>query len=237
LVVVSRKPKSWELDSIKLAYELRKKSPEAINEEAKSLVTLGATLLTAYTGALNLFKIPEDKIYFLRISDGLEYYVSFKSIMLLIPIIFWILSIAFNVWVYFPKEYRPVSNSPNRIEEEFSNMISTKYSRLKRGAIFFVLALSGSAICLGLTGVISTTGPVSVDSFDVQFIIAESQMPIFQNLGIDLEGSSLKTVPVTLLETNNLTYKVQLLGGRTADIRRDQVAGVIYLTEIAQNES
>jgi hypothetical protein len=60
MAIKGEEPIEEELEWLKYGREIFKESPKVLDETAKSLIALGSSLLTVYTGALALFKFNEN---------------------------------------------------------------------------------------------------------------------------------------------------------------------------------
>ena len=216
--VQGEEPSEEELQWLDYGRKLLEESPKILDEDAKSFVALGSSLLTIYTGALALFKFNE------RLD------VSMINLALMsLPIILWLLSISFNAYVYFPGRYEFARDSPTdlmRIPELISRI---KYSRLKIGAILFILALGSSSFSILSLGSQMSSHGLQNQPQNVQFIIAEDKVPAFRNMSILIEEGTLRTVPLLLLESTEKTYSVLLQDGRKAAFDKEMVVGIVYL--------
>jgi hypothetical protein len=89
-----------ELEWIKYGRKLHQDSPDIIDGQARAIVALASTLLTVYTGVLVLYKIPDIFGSFLPTVQGIW---GIRLVILVCPMVFWILSIYFNLDVYQPE--------------------------------------------------------------------------------------------------------------------------------------
>jgi hypothetical protein len=137
-VIKTRAAPDDELEWIKYGRKLRQDSPDIIDGQAKALVALSTTLLTVYTGALALFKIPDILGSFFPTAKGIWV---IGLVILILPIVFWLVSIYLNLNVYQPEAYKTKSLSPNRIKKSLAQIIDAKSKKLKNGMYSFLLAL------------------------------------------------------------------------------------------------
>jgi hypothetical protein len=117
--------------------KLRQDTPSILDENAKSLITIDSTILTVYTGMITLFNIIS------KLQPTLIDYI-----ILIIPVIVWIFSIAWNVYVYFPGKYQFIENSPTDIQDTLKTVIDKKYKRLKIGAVSFIFAIACTSVVM-----------------------------------------------------------------------------------------
>jgi len=126
-----------DLEWINFGRKLRQNTPTVLDENAKSLITIDSTILTVYTGMITFFNIIG------KIKPSLLDYI-----ILTIPVIAWIFSISWNVFVYFPGKYEFKENSPTEIKDTLTTIIDKKYKRLKIGAIGFIIAIACTSIVM-----------------------------------------------------------------------------------------
>ncbi|RQW77035.1 MAG: hypothetical protein EHM14_15295 [Methanothrix sp.] len=234
-VITARAPSDHEIDWVKFGRTLRQGSPKVVDDEAKALVALASTLLTVYTGAITLFKIPEnfDSLFkyvsFLGIHEGL-----FRALIFMVPIALWLISIGLNLFVYFPKYYEADIASPNRTKQLLEAVIDTKYSRLKWGGLVFLAALAWSTLIIGLMSITPPEVPSQTELQFVQFVVPGNNFSTLENMDIYRDTKSQWTKPVNLIEKTNNSIKVELSDGRKVEFKRDLVDGIIYLNEERQ---
>lgn len=197
---------------------LLEESSKTLDEDAKSFVALGSSLLTVYTGALALFKFTE------RLDQSWE-----NLALMSIPIALWIVCIIFSAYVFFPGQYHFRRDCVTDIIEATKSISKNKYNRLKIGAILFIIALgisSLSVLCL-------SNQMISEDdkeqSKNVQLVAFEGKISVLRNLSIPLEEGTLKTNPLMLMKTTDKTYVARLQDGTMIEIDKNTIAGVIYL--------
>ena len=210
-------PSEEDMQWLDYGRKLLEESPKVLDEDAKSFVALGSSLLTVYTGALALFKFNER----LELSGV-------NLIMMLGPILLWLLSISSNAYVYFPGRYDFTRDSPSDLMRIPELISKKKYSRLKIGAVLFILALGSSSLSILWLGN-QMPSQVSQDQpHSVQFVIFEDDVSAFKNMSIFIEEETQRTGPITLLESTDKTYIVQLQNGRKAEFDKDMVKGLVY---------
>lgn len=132
-----------DCDWLKFGQLLLKEAPDVIDSEAKSLVALGSSLLTVYASVLTIFKIP----------DKLDLPIELKIMLFIFPICFWLICIGVNTWVYFPGLYEFDLKNIESIKDNIKNITKIKYSRLRVGAVFFIIALTWSTIAISLMSI------------------------------------------------------------------------------------
>jgi hypothetical protein len=135
--VQGEEPSEEDMKWLSYGRKLFEESPNVLDENAKSFVTLGSTLLTVYTGALALFKFNE-------VLNRPWY----NLVIMALPIFLWLLSISFNAYVQFPGRYEFARDSPTDLMKIPGLISKKKYFRLKIGAIFFILALGASSFSI-----------------------------------------------------------------------------------------
>jgi hypothetical protein len=126
-----------DLEWINYGRKLRQNTPSILDENAKSLIAIDSTILTVYTGMITFFNIIS------KIKPSILDYL-----ILVIPVIAWIVSISWNVYVYFPGKYEFKENSPTEIKNTLETIIGKKYKRLKIGAAGFIFAISCTSIVM-----------------------------------------------------------------------------------------
>ena len=215
--VQGEEPSEEDMQWLDYGRKLLEESPKVLDEDAKSFVALGSSLLTVYTGALALFKF----------NERLE--LSWVNLVVMVsPILLWLLSISFNAYVYFPGRYEFARDSPTdlmRIPELISRR---KYNRLKIGAVLFILALGSSSLStLWLGNQMSSQVPQD-QPHSVQLVISEDDISAFRNMSISFEEGTQRTDPITLLDSTAETYIVQLQNGRKVEFDKDMVEGLVY---------
>ena len=156
--------------------KLLEESPEVLDEDAKSLVALGSSLLTVYTGALALFKFVETLI-----SSGI--YLAVMSI----PIILWLLCISFSAYVYFPGRYQFNKDSPDSVINTAEKIGRKKYSRLKIAAILFIFALGSSSFSILWLGHEMPSSSLQDQTPMVQFVTSKDKVSALKNMSILFE--------------------------------------------------
>lgn len=225
MAIRGEEPSEDELDWLKYGREIFKESPKVLDETSKSLIALGSSLLTIYTSALVLLKFNE------RLD-----FSSTDFVLISIPIIFWLLSIGSNAYVYFPDRYKFNINSPTDILETTRDICKKKNTRLKIGAVFFVSALifsSFSIVWLGTQKVPSID--LGMHNQTVQFVISKDKLPVMQNMSISFEGGSQRTVPLLLLNKMNRTYLIEIPDGKKVEFDKDLVEGIIYSDSVQKD--
>jgi hypothetical protein len=214
--IKGKKPIASDLEWISYGRQILKESPQVLDENAKSMVALGSSLLAVYTGALALLNFNEK--FDLK---------SEERIFLLLPIIIWLISISFNAYVYFPRRYAFAENMPNEIKKAQKEISRTKHFRLKIGAIFFIAALGLSSFCILWLG---NQDPLQNSQVRVQFVTSNESIPILEDMSVSFEKDTQRTVPILLLEKTDKTYLVQINDSRKVEFERDLIQGVIYLS-------
>ena len=197
--------------------KLLEESPKVLDEDARSLVALGSSLLTVYTGALALFKFVERMD-----SSGINLAV------MSFPIILWLLCISFSAYVYFPGRYEFNKDSPDDVMNTTENIGREKYRRLKIGAILFILALGSSSFGILWLGHHTTSPDLLDQPQKVQFVINENNDSALKEMSIFTEEGTLRTIPLGLLESTDKTYLVRLPDGRKVEFDKDLVEGIVY---------
>jgi hypothetical protein len=229
-VLKARAPTDAEIEWVKFGRTLSQGSPKVVDDEAKALVALASTLLAVYTGAITLFKIPDNfallykYISFLGISEGF-----LRALVFLLPIVLWLVAIGFNLFVYFPEYYTGADASPNKTKQLLKTVIDAKYSRLKKGGLVFLAALSWSTLIIGIMSIIPPEVPAQPDGQIVQFAVPGDNFSALETMDIHKDTNSRWTVPLNLTEKTNNSLKVELSDGRKVEFKRDLVDGIIYL--------
>lgn len=203
--IKGKKPTAADLEWISYGRKILKESPQFLDENAKSMVALGSSLLAVYTGALTLLNFNEK--FDLK---------SEERIFLLIPIIFWLISISFNAYVYFPRRYAFAENMPDEIKKAQKEISKTKHFRLKIGAIFFIIALGISSFCILWLG---NQDQLQNSQMRVQFITSKEFIPILQNMSISIEKETQRTMTVRLSGKVDNTYLVEINDCTNVEIR------------------
>ena len=196
--------------------KLLEESPKVLDEDARSLVALGSSLLTVYTGALALFKFVERMD-----SSGINLAV------MSFPIILWLLCISFSAYVYFPGRYEFNKDSPDDVMNTTENIGREKYRRLKIGAILFILALGSSSFGILWLGHHTTSPDLLDQPQKVQFVINENNDSALKEMSIFTEEGTLRTNPLGLLESTDKTYLVRL-----PDVRKSLLIGSYLIKQI-----
>lgn len=112
-VLIGEVPSIEEVEWVTLGKEMRKDTLKTLNEDAKGLATLGSSLLLVYTGALTLFKLPENASYL-----GLG--------IMAIPIVLWLVCIFFASSINFSELSRIYVNDPNDVKNFIEKRIKEK---------------------------------------------------------------------------------------------------------------
>jgi hypothetical protein len=196
--------------------KLLEETPRILDEDAKSLVALGSSLLTVYTGVLALFKFVERS------------YLSGTNLAVMsIPIILWLLCISFSASVYFPGRYEIIQDSPDSVMKIVQNIDREKYKKLKVAAFFLILALGCSSFAILWVGQETSSISLTDQPQKVQFIIKEGANSSL-NTSIFTSERIRLTVPLNLLESTDKTYHVRLPNGKNVELNRDLVEGIMY---------
>ncbi|MBN1324201.1 MAG: hypothetical protein JW986_09460 [Methanotrichaceae archaeon] len=135
--ISGQKPSAEDMRWIEYGWETLRDSPKILDEAARSLVTLGSSLLTVYTLVLTLFNL----------SGRLDLSAGYRM-LLLVPILAWLASISLAAYVYYPKEIKYSRFSPSDLEERHKDVMKGKGRLLKLAALTFVIALASSSACI-----------------------------------------------------------------------------------------
>ncbi len=231
-VLKARAASDDELEWIKYGRKLRQDSPDIIDAQAKALVALASTLLAVYTGALTLFKIPDNfnSAFFFLTGMGLEALISpLRLLIFTVPIILWLLSIKSSLDVYQPGAYKTNPISPNQINKTLDEIIATKYAELREAMNYFLVALAVSTLCIGIISLLTPAATVTPEPQEVQFIIPSSSTPVFDSMSIEWNKTNMTTASVKLLNESGNTINVQLENGRKVKFDRTLIQGIIYI--------
>jgi hypothetical protein len=218
MTIAGQRPEDEDIEWLKYGRELFKDSPRVLDETAKSLITLGSSFLTIYTGSFVLFKFNEN-IY----QDPLNW------ILISLTVICWLLSISLNAYVFFPDCQKISMDSPTDIRNSAKNINENKLKRLKIGASLFVISLllsSFSIIWFG-SGKISAND-IGANNKTVQFVIGTENIPIFHNMSISFEKGTLRTIKLRLLNKVNESDLVETPNGEIVEFKKDLTEGIIY---------
>ncbi|MFZ3146916.1 hypothetical protein [Methanothrix sp.] len=195
--------KEW----VNFGHQLYKESPGKLDEAAKSLMTIGSSLLTVYIGAITLFKI----------NEKLD-----SNVLIFGPIFFWLLCIAVCVFVYFPGVREMDAFNVDQIKNTLNEIIGNKYTKLRIGAGLFVIALCFSTYTIGT----SLWQEPSADI--IQFVVAKEQISAFENMTIKFENGSQKTIPLVLTGKKDNLYHIKLNDNTSVLVSGEMIEGVIY---------
>jgi len=206
MVIDSEPPLEEDLRWINHGIEIIKESPSLLDENAKSLITLGSSLLAVYIGALELFSL----------GNGSQ----IDQTMLFIPIILWLSSIGANIYVYLPGRYDFEKNSPSEIKRTVERVSDKKYKRLRYGAVLFMVALIASVLVIFWFIALPHVQTI-------QFFVPEDEIPTLQNMSISFENKSQRTTVLDLLKSTDDTYLVRTSSGTKVELSRSMVKGVI----------
>jgi uncharacterized membrane protein YfcA len=186
--------------------EMKKKSPDLMESVARYFITVVTSIITLYTGAIALFKITPDLL-----SVAVE-------VML-------IASIVCYAFVYFPRQYRVVENSPDDIKAEVNKMTADKYRVLWLGSILFLAGLLLGFFTLAY----GSYAPQHTPSQAVQFVVADKNVGLMNNMALFVTDGTLRTATVFLEKTDDKTYLVKLDDNREVTFSKDLVQGIIYV--------
>jgi hypothetical protein len=211
--VVGTRPSINDLEWIKLGQNIFENSPGLADDIAKNFVTLNTSLITIYTGILAFLKISEEIFTFFPA------WISW--IMISVPIILWLLSIYKNVDVYSPRIVEFDLESPQSIKEEMNFIVKEKSKALKWGKIFFLFGLFMAALII-------IAGCSLTQTKSVQFIISEGELPVFENMSIEINTKTMTTASLTFIDEEDTYYKVRLNNGKFVRFNKDLVDGIIY---------
>jgi di/tricarboxylate transporter len=218
----TRIPTEDETGWVTYGRDLIKASAKILDDEAKGLVALGSSLITLYIAALTFLKLPG----FFDLSFNQRF------LIIILPIIFWLLSIAFNLYVYFPGKYRFSTKYPDLTKKELDRAINKKYNRLRIGSIFFLIALILATFSLAFA---STLKP-QIEPKEVQFIVPKEQLQTFENMSLEIENNSQKTIKVTLVNVTNDSYWARIPNGMMVEFKKELVDGIIYYNTSPETE-
>jgi hypothetical protein len=207
------RPSADDVEWIKFGHDLAKQSPDLANNIAKDLITLNTSLITVYTGALAFLKIPG------KINILLPTWLSW--ILVASPIILWLLSIHNNVAVYSVRLIKFEENNPEEIRKAIENVTIEKFKSFNKGKIFFFIAIL-------IASFIIITGCSFNQTRSVQFVINKDYSPVFENMSIDVDNQSMTTTYLTLLDEDEVHYKVRLSNGKIISFSKNLVTGIIY---------
>jgi di/tricarboxylate transporter len=214
MLLNARKPTEDETAWITYSRDLIKASAKILDDEARALVTLGSSLITLYIAALTFLKLP----------GFFELQFNQRFLIIILPIVFWLLSIAFNLYVYFPGKYKFSTKFPDVTKRELDRAINKKYNRLRIGSVFFFIALILATFSLSFA---STLEP-QIEHREVQFIVPKEKLETFENMSLYIENNSLRTKNVTLVNVTNDSYWARLPNGMTVEFKKGLVDGIIY---------
>ncbi len=197
---------------IEIGGDYVKTTPDTLNVIAKDLVALNSALITAYIAALTFLKIPKTGI----LSSSSSW------VWVALPIVAWLGGIAFSAIANLVKidDFDPGDISS--IKGGFKKIVSHKSWLVTAGYGFLILGLLLGAIFIG--GANYRTNTLS----DVQFIIGEEQIPVFENMSMIEDDQTLITVPVTLIGESETAYTIRKDNGEIIVFNKDQVVGVKY---------
>jgi len=213
-VIIGRKPNTRELILFKLGFDIFKQSPDHADNIAKTLITLITTLITIYISILA----------FLQVSERASTIQPSWVYAMLIPIIFWIISIYFNVKVYLSDLTGLHLNRPETIQDYMNFIIKNKNKHLRRGGVFFFVGLLSVVFII-----LYSSHLINSDlNSSVQFVINEDYLPTFENISIDTNSQTRITTSLTLVEEGDSFYKVRLENGKIIKFNKNMVEGVIY---------
>lgn len=213
-IIKGRKPNTRELMLLKLGFDIFKQSPDHADNIAKTLITLITTLITIYISILA----------FLQVSERASTIKPSWVYAMLIPIIFWIISICFNVKVYLSDLAGLHLNRPENIQDYMNFIIKNKNKHLRWGGVFFFVGL------LSVVFIVIYSSHLASSDLDssVQFVINEDYLPTFENISIDTNNQTRITTSLTLVEEGDSFYKVRLENGKIIKFNKNMVEGVIY---------
>jgi hypothetical protein len=212
-VLIGEVPSIEEVEWVTLGKEMRKDTLKTLNEDAKGLATLGSSLLLVYTGALTLFKLPENASYL-----GLG--------IMAIPIVLWLVCIFFASSINFSELSRIYVNDPNDVKDFIEKRIKEKYDKLIWSRRLFIMSIAASAIILFLGGTSFQEEDPAPQT--VQFLVSDNSSPDFKNASISVNESTGKTDPVKLIAVSDEAYKVKVAQGTVVEFNKDMAKAIIY---------
>jgi hypothetical protein len=192
-----QEPFKEDLEWLKYGREIVKDSPKVLDEAAKGFLALGSSLLTAYTGALALFKLNE------KTSGPLSWAI------ICIPIVLWLLCISCLAYVYFPDRFKFHTNSPTEIEKVTRDISRKKSLRLKIGSVLFVAALAATSISIVWLGA-QPSKETQMEELTIHLAMTQEEQGLMKNISGRPEETQ-RILPIVLSSLGNQTYLVQPL--------------------------
>jgi hypothetical protein len=127
-----------------------------IEDLAKQIITLTSTLSTIYFGILTL--------------NNTSKQTSLEGFLLLLPIIFWILSLSLSVWTLLPKRFTP---SAEGLFDTYVKIRWYKIYNLRKSLIFLALSL----IALLFSSIIIRNNSLSISTPTPVYVIIITELP------------------------------------------------------------
>lgn len=206
-----------DVDTVNKGQNLIMNAPDRLDSIASTLITLNTVFLGVYTGALTFLKIPEN------ISSW-----PYSMIILAIPLISSLFSLLICGIEYFPQWIDFLPNTPKEIKDNVKKVTNSKYFWVALGSILFFAAILIASLIIFFGGIYKAPSSPANSSI-VQFIVSQDEVLFFKNLNLTVSDDSLRTSNLTLIDSQNGTYKIQVPGdNRNITLNQSLVKGIIY---------
>lgn len=213
-IITSTDPSEENLNWIKLENDSILKTGEQLDKISTYFIGFVTTAYTFYTGLLLFFKI------------NIQPEITLSTILILLPFLFWIISIAINLLVFKPNLYRYYEESPDSIKDVYRQRNIKKYKYLKVGITFFVIGI----LCISFALFSGATIPTKT-SEKVQLIVNESKIQCLKEIPIAFINNTHMTEQLQLVSKNEIVYKIKVKNGDIVEIPKDWV----QISIISQN--
>jgi len=209
-IITSTDPSEENLEWIKLENDSILTTGEQLDKISTYFIGFVTTAYTFYTGLLLFFKINIQLKFFL------------PTLLILLPFLFWIISIALNLLVFKPNLYRYYEESPDAIKGVYRQRNTKKYKYLIFGISFFIVGI----LCISLALFSGTTIPSETPE-KIQLIVNESKIQYLEEIPIYFINNTHMTEQLQLVSKNEIAYRIKLKNGDIVEIPNEWVQIVI----------
>lgn len=147
----------------------------------------------------------------------LGYLVKFFIVVFIFSTICWL--------IYLSKKEKQIAENKLLgwlIHTSITESEEDKWLKIKNYCIYsFVISII-LMICIIIIGV------NSYHPLPVQFIVAKDNVPLFENMSINIDNQTMNTIPMILIAESDKYYKVQLDNGKVIQFNKDMVKGMMY---------